>query len=56
MTTGMSLYHSILTGIAIGDGRTHSAFKKANVEHDVGINAVKELCEMGVIKVEEEYP
>ncbi len=53
MTTGMPLFHSILTGIAMGDGRTHSAFKKANVTHEVGMKAVDELCEMGVIRVEE---
>jgi AAA+ ATPase superfamily predicted ATPase len=52
MTTGMPLYHSILSGIALGDGRTHSAFKKANITHEVGMKAVNELCEMGVIKVE----
>jgi len=53
MTTGMPLYHAILTGIAMGDGRTHSAFKKANVTHEVGMQAVNELCELGVIRVEE---
>ncbi len=53
MTTGMPLFHSILSGIAMGDGRTHSAFKKANVTHEVGMQAVKELCDMGIIKLEE---
>ncbi|MEA1893314.1 MAG: DUF234 domain-containing protein [Campylobacterota bacterium] len=51
-TTGMPLYHSILSGIAMGDGRTHSAFKKANVDSEVGMKAIDELCEMGVIKKE----
>ena len=52
MTTGMPLFHSILTGIAMGDGRTHSAFKRANVTHEVGMKAVNELCEIGVIRLE----
>nr|WP_321267088.1 DUF234 domain-containing protein [uncultured Sulfurimonas sp.] len=50
LTTGMPLYHSILSGIAMGDGRTHSAFKKANVDNETGLKAVAELCEMGILK------
>jgi len=53
MTTGMPLFHSILTGIALGDGRTHSAFKKANVDNEAGMKAINELCEMGIIRREE---
>ncbi len=49
----MPLFHSILTGIALGDGRTHSAFKKANVDNEAGMKAVNELCEMGIIRREE---
>ena len=52
MTTGMPLYHSILSGAALGDGRLHSTFKKANISEDVGIKAVDELCELGVIKLQ----
>lgn len=52
VTTGMPLYHSILTGIATGDGQTHTAFKRANVSKEVGENAVSELCETGIIKLE----
>ncbi len=48
----MPLYHSILTGIAMGDGRTHTAFKRANVSAEVGMNAVEELCKTGIIRVE----
>ncbi len=51
-TTGMPLYHSILTGIALGDGRIHSALKKANVDKETGDKAIEELCEMGVIHKE----
>lgn len=52
LTTGMPLFHSILTGIAMGDGRTHSAFKRAGVENEVGMKAINELCELGIIKKE----
>ena len=52
LTTGMPLYHSILTGIAMGDGRTHSAFKRAGIDSEVGTQAINELCELGVIKKE----
>ncbi|WP_321777231.1 DUF234 domain-containing protein [Sulfurimonas sp.] len=48
----MPLFHSILSGIALGDGRTHSAFKKASVTHEVGMKAVNELCEIGIIRLE----
>ncbi len=51
VTTGMPLYHSILTGIAMGDGKVHTAFKRANTSQDVGLQAVDELCDTGVIKV-----
>ena len=52
LTTGMPLYHSILTGIAMGDGKTHTAFKRANTSQEVGMNAIDELCESGIIKLQ----
>ncbi len=52
LTSGMPLYHSILTGIAMGDGKTHTAFKRANVSEEVGFKAVEELCEIGIIKLQ----
>jgi hypothetical protein len=36
----------------MGDGKTHSVFKRANVSEDVGENAIKELCDRGIIRVE----
>jgi len=35
VTEGMPLYHSILTAIALGDGKTHTAYKRAKVSKDV---------------------
>ena len=48
----MPLYHSILTGIAMGDGKTSTAFKRANTSPDVGMNAINELCDTGIIKLQ----
>lgn len=48
----MPLYHSILTGIAMGDGKTHTAYKRANISKEVGDRAIEELCEAGVIRLD----
>lgn len=50
VTTGMPLFHSILSGIATGDSKTHTAFKRANVTKEVGDKALGELLEIGIIK------
>ena len=50
VTEGMPLYHSILSGVAQGDGQLHTAFKRANVSAEVGEKAVGELIERGIIK------
>lgn len=52
LTTGLPLHHSILSAIALGDGRTHTAFRRANVAKEVGENAIEELKESGIIRVE----
>jgi len=52
LTTGMPLYHSILTGVAQGDGRPHTAFKRANVSKEVGENALDEIIDTGIIRLE----
>lgn len=52
LTTGMPLYHSILTGVAQGDGKPHTAFRRANVSKEVGENALDEILDMGIIKLE----
>jgi hypothetical protein len=51
LTDGLPLYHTILSAIALGDGKTHSVFKRANVSAQVGANAVEDLVERGIIKV-----
>ena len=52
LTSGAPVYHSILSGIAQGDGKTHSSFKRAKVDDDVGDKAVDVLCEQGIINVD----
>jgi len=41
-----------LSGIAQGDGKTHSSFKRAKVDDDAGSNAIDELSSRDVIKVD----
>jgi len=52
VTTGLPLHHSILSAVAMGDGQTHTAFKRASVSKEVGENAVAELCESGIVRLE----
>ena len=55
LTKGDDLYHSILTGIALGDRRTNSAFRRANVSFDEGIDIVDDLCKLKVLKLEKSF-
>jgi len=48
----MPLYHSILSGIAQGDSKTHTAYKRANTSPEVGDKAIEELCDLGIIRLE----
>ena len=52
MTLGDSTYHAILTGIALGDRRAHSAFKRARVSEKTGDTAIHYLCQSGIIELE----
>lgn len=51
LTSGAPVYHSVLSAIAMGDGKTHSSYKRAGVAEDVGDNAVEALCEKGVLRI-----
>jgi len=55
LTGGMPLYHSILTGLAVGNGQTHTAFKRVNVSSMVGLQAIDELCDIGIIKLKKSH-
>jgi len=52
LTKGDNQYHSILTGLALGDRRTNSAFRRADIEFDDGIEIVDDLCGLKVLKLE----
>jgi hypothetical protein len=45
-------FYPILTGLALGDRRTNSAFKRANVNFDEGIDLVDTLCDLNILKLE----
>lgn len=52
LTLGDKLYHALLSGIALGDRRTHSAFKRARVSEETGKAAIRYLCQSGIIELE----
>ncbi|MBU1657646.1 DUF234 domain-containing protein [bacterium] len=52
VTKSDKVSHSLLSGIATGDRRTHSAFKRARISRAEGENAIESLCDMGFLKVE----
>jgi hypothetical protein len=52
LTNGDNLYHLILTSLALGDRRTNSAFKRAKISFDEGIDIVDNLCDLKIIKIE----
>ena len=49
ITKSNPTYHSLLTAIATGDRREHSAFKKANVTREKGEEAIDFLIENGLL-------
>jgi len=49
LTKNSAPFHKVLTGIALGDRRTNSAFKRADIDYDEGIEAVYDLEELEVI-------
>eukprot|EP01029_Cantina_marsupialis_P030176 TRINITY_DN80438_c0_g1_i1.p1 TRINITY_DN80438_c0_g1~~TRINITY_DN80438_c0_g1_i1.p1 ORF type:complete len:271 (+),score=38.65 TRINITY_DN80438_c0_g1_i1:136-948(+) len=51
-TKNQAPYHKVLTGIALGDRRVNSAFKRAEIEYKEGIEAVNQLEELNIIQIE----
>ena len=51
LTEGLPLYHSILSAIALGDGKEHAVFKRANVSQSVGRGAIEALVEKKIIQI-----
>jgi hypothetical protein len=54
-TGGDNLLHAILSGIAQGDRRTNSAFKRAKVSYDEGMDCIDELRQNGILSLESSY-
>ena len=52
LTGGYKVDHAILTGIAQGDRRTTTSFKRAHVSFEEGMMCVENLAEKGVIEIE----
>ena len=52
LTDGDAIYHALLTGIATGDRRMNSAFKRARVSEQEGKACIEELYEKGLIHIE----
>ena len=52
ITKSNNIHHLILSAIATGDRREHSAFKKANVGRNVGENSIDFLVDNGLLIVE----
>ncbi len=46
------VFHKILTGVALGDRRVNSAFKRAKLEYEEGIKDLYELEELKIISTE----
>jgi uncharacterized protein len=49
---GYKVDHAILSGIALGDRRTNSSFKRAFVTFEEGMKCVEKLTDRGIIEIE----
>jgi len=52
ITKGDDEAHKILSGIALGDRRTNSAFKRCKISFDNGIDIVDDQCGLGMLNLE----
>ena len=52
IATADPLLHAILSGVATGDRRTNSSFKRANVSFKTGIECIEELVDLSVFSSE----
>ena len=52
LTGGYSVEHAILTGIALGDRKTTTAFKRAHVSFEEGMKCIENLIERQIIESE----
>ncbi|MCK9472512.1 DUF234 domain-containing protein [Sulfurimonas sp.] len=52
VTHSDKISHSLLSAAAVGDGRIHSALKRARISRAEGEDAVDALCDKGILKTE----
>lgn len=52
VTNSDKITHSLLSGIASGDGRIHSALKRARISRSDGERAIDDMCDMGFLTLE----
>ena len=52
ITQSNPVYHSLLSALALGDRREHSAFKRANLKREEGEDAIDFLREKGLLILE----
>ena len=53
ITKSNNIYHQLLSAIATGDGKEHSAFKRARLEREVGEKSVDFLIDKGFLVVDQ---
>jgi hypothetical protein len=52
ITKSNPVYHSLLSALALGDRREHSAFKRANLRREEGEDAIDFLVDEGLLRIE----
>ncbi len=52
ITQSDKVSHSLLSAVAVGDGRVHSALKRARISRNEGEVAIDTLCSKNIIKTE----
>lgn len=50
LTDGQPLYHSILSAVALSDGKLHAVYKRAKVEESIAEKAIETLRERGILR------
>ncbi len=51
ITSGDATYHALLTGVAMGDGRVHSALKRSGITEEDAEPVIAHLCQLGMLEL-----
>ena len=52
ITSGDALYHALLSGVAMGDGRVHSALKRSGISEEEAEPIIAHLCQQGMLELQ----